>query len=145
LAVSTPGDGPVPLPGNGLSDRKVTAFAQSDTGVDVTLSDGHRLRADYLVGCDGGRSLIRKAAGIAFPGSDPTTSNLIAEAELADEPPEWGIRRDAVGIHSLSKMDDGRTVRVLVTEQQVGVTTEPALRNLSEALIAVCVPGSAGG
>jgi 2-polyprenyl-6-methoxyphenol hydroxylase-like FAD-dependent oxidoreductase len=116
---------------------EVTAFAQSDTGVDVTLADGHNLRADYLVGCDGGRSLIRKAAGIAFPGSDPTTSNLIAEAELADEPSEWGIRRDAVGIHSLSKMEDGRTVRVLVTEQQVGATTEPTLRDLSEALIAV--------
>jgi 2-polyprenyl-6-methoxyphenol hydroxylase-like FAD-dependent oxidoreductase len=116
---------------------EVTAFEQSDAGVDVTLSDGRRLSADYLVGCDGGRSLIRKAAGIAFPGSDPTTSNLIAEAELADEPPEWGIRRDAVGIHVLSKREDGRTVGVLVTEQRVGATTEPTLRDVSEALIAV--------
>jgi 2-polyprenyl-6-methoxyphenol hydroxylase-like FAD-dependent oxidoreductase len=115
---------------------EVTGFAQSDTVVDVTLSDGRRLRAGFLVGCDGGRSLVRKAAGIAFPGSDPTTSNLIAEAELAEEPPEWGIRRDAVGIHALSKNEDGRTVRVMVTEQQVG-TTEPTLRALSEGLIAV--------
>jgi 2-polyprenyl-6-methoxyphenol hydroxylase-like FAD-dependent oxidoreductase len=115
----------------------VTAFTQSDTGVEVTLSDGQRLSADYLVGCDGGRSVIRKAAGIAFPGSDPTTSNLIAEAELADEPAEWGIRRDAVGIHSLSKTEDGRSVRVLVTEQHVGATTEPTLRDLSDGLIAV--------
>src|SRR5213075_1029380 len=74
-------------------EREVTGFAQDDTGVDVALSDGESLRAKYLVGCDGGRSLIRKAAGIAFPGSDPTTSNLIAEVELAEEPPEWGIRR----------------------------------------------------
>src|SRR3979411_2599247 len=72
---------------------EVTGFAQDDTGVDVELSDGRSLRAQYLVGCDGGRSLVRKAAGIAFPGSDPTTSNLIAEAELAETPPEWGIRR----------------------------------------------------
>jgi 3-(3-hydroxy-phenyl)propionate hydroxylase len=66
--------------------REVTGFAQDDTGVGVELSDGSSLRAQYLVGCDGGRSLIRKVAGIAFPGSDPTTSNLIAVAELAEEP-----------------------------------------------------------
>src|SRR5688500_12244524 len=62
--------------------REVTGFAQDDTGVDVALSDGQSLRAQYLVGCDGGRSLIRKAAGIEFPGWDPTTSNLIAEVEI---------------------------------------------------------------
>src|SRR5262245_38040950 len=84
---------------------EVTGFAQDDTGVDVELSDGRSLRAQYLVGCDGGRSLVRKAAGIAFPGSDPTTSNLIAEAELAETPPEWGIRRDALGIHALGRVE----------------------------------------
>ena len=116
---------------------EVTGFAEDDAGVDVELSNGQSLRAKYLVGCDGGRSLIRKAAGIEFPGSDPTTSNLIAEAELTEEPPEWGIRRDALGIHSLSRADDGKRVRVLVTEQHAGATTEPTLRDLSEALIAV--------
>ncbi|MBZ5658150.1 MAG: FAD-dependent monooxygenase [Acidobacteriia bacterium] len=116
--------------------REVTGFAQDDTGVDVELSDGQSLRAEYLVGCDGGRSLIRKAAGIEFPGWDPTTSNLIAEVEITEEP-EWGIRRDALGIHSLSRLEDGGRIRVLVTEQHVGATTEPTLRDLSEALIAV--------
>ena len=115
--------------------RDVTGFAQDDTGVDVELSDGQRLRAQYLVGCDGGRSLIRKAAGIEFPGWDPTTSNLIAEVEMAGEP-EWGLRRDSHGIHSLSRSEDGRTVRVLVTEQRLGRTGEPTLRDLSEELIA---------
>ena len=115
---------------------EVTGFTQDDTGVDVALSDGRSLRAQYLVGCDGGRSLIRKTAGIAFPGWDPTTSNLIAEVKLAQEPPEWGLRRDARGIHSLAKMEDGVRVRVLVTEPHVGATTEPSLRDLSEALIA---------
>ena len=43
-------------------------FAQDDSGVDVELSDGRPLRAEYLVGCDGGRSVVRKAAGIDFPG-----------------------------------------------------------------------------
>src|SRR5437868_14867148 len=64
--------------------REVTGFVQGDAGVDIELSDGQSLRAKYLVGCDGGRSLIRKAAGIGFLGSDPTTSNLIAEAELTE-------------------------------------------------------------
>ena len=82
--------------------REVTGFAQDDTGVDVELSDGQSLRAQYLVGCDGGRSLIRKAAGIDFPGWDPSTSCLIAEVEIAEEP-EWGLRRDAKGIHALGK------------------------------------------
>ena len=53
---------------------EVAGFAQDDTGVDVGLSGGQSLRAEYLVGCDGGRSLIRKAAGIEFPGWDPSTS-----------------------------------------------------------------------
>ena len=114
---------------------EVTGFAQDDTGVNVELSDGQSLRAEYLVGCDGGRSLIRKAAGIEFPGWEPTTSSLIAEAQLAEEP-EWGIRRDDKGIRSLSKLEDGKRVRVLVSEQHVGQTGEPTLRDLSGALIA---------
>jgi 2-polyprenyl-6-methoxyphenol hydroxylase-like FAD-dependent oxidoreductase len=116
--------------------REVTGFAQTDTGVHVELSDGQSLRAEYLVGCDGGRSLIRRAAGIEFPGWDPTTSNLIAEVEMAEEP-EWGLRRDDKGIRSLSRLEDGKRVRVLVSEQHVGQTGEPTLRDLSQALIAV--------
>jgi 3-(3-hydroxy-phenyl)propionate hydroxylase len=115
--------------------REVTSFAQDDTGVDVETSGGESLRAQYLVGCDGGRSLVRKAAGIAFPGWDPTTSSLIAEAEMAEEP-QWGLRHDAVGVHSFSRSENGR-VRLLVTEQHLGPTSEPTLRDLSEALIAV--------
>src|SRR3989440_4374701 len=127
--------------------RELTGFAQDDTGVDVELSDGQSLRAEYLVGCDGGRSLVRREAGIGFPGWDPTTSALIAEAELAEEP-ELGIRRDARGIHSFGRLEykirDGEVVymdegpvRVMVTEEHVGPASEPTLRDLSEALIAV--------
>jgi len=114
--------------------REVTGFAQDETGVDVELSGGESMRAHYIVGCDGGRSLIRKAAGIEFPGWDASISNLIAEVELADEA-DWGLRRDARGIHSLSK--DGETVRVLLTEPRAGRTDEPTLRDLSEALVAI--------
>ena len=115
--------------------REVTGFAQDETGVDIQQADGQSLRAEYLVGCDGGRSLVRKAASIEFTGWDPTTSHLIAEVEMAEEP-EWGLCRDAHGIRSLSRVEDGRGVRVLVTEPHVGLTTEPTLRDLSEALIA---------
>src|SRR5207253_4856048 len=65
----------------------------------------------------------------------PSTSCLIAEVEM-DEEPERGIRRDALGVHSLSRSEDG-PVRVLVTEQHLGSTSEATLRDLSEALIAV--------
>jgi 2-polyprenyl-6-methoxyphenol hydroxylase-like FAD-dependent oxidoreductase len=127
--------------------RDVTGFAQDDTGVDVALSDGHSLRAEFLVGCDGGRSLIRKAAGIEFPGWDPTMSSLIAEVEMAEEP-KLGMHRDARGIYGLGRRDyeirDGKIVyadkgpvRVMVTEERVGRTDEPTLRDLSEGLIAV--------
>jgi 2-polyprenyl-6-methoxyphenol hydroxylase-like FAD-dependent oxidoreductase len=114
---------------------EVTGFAQDDSGVDVSLSTGNSLRASYLVGCDGGRSLIRKTAGIEFPGWDPTISHLIAEVKMREEP-EWGLRRDVRGIHSLSRMDDGTSVRLMVTEQQVGRTSEPTLPDLREALVA---------
>jgi 3-(3-hydroxy-phenyl)propionate hydroxylase len=116
--------------------REVTGLAQDDTGVEVELSDGESLRAEYLVGCDGGRSLVRKVAGIEFPGWDPTISHLIAEVQMAEEP-EWGLHRDAFGIHSLSRTEDGGAVRVMVTEPHVGATGEPTLRDLSEALIAI--------
>jgi 3-(3-hydroxy-phenyl)propionate hydroxylase len=117
-------------------DREVTGFTQDETGVDVELSDGPALRAQYLVGCDGGRSLIRKAAGIEFPGWDPTTSWLIAEVQMSDEP-QWGFRHDAVGIHGIGKLEDGTGARVVLTERQVGSASEPTLRDLSEALVAV--------
>jgi 2-polyprenyl-6-methoxyphenol hydroxylase-like FAD-dependent oxidoreductase len=116
--------------------REATGFAQDDLGVDVELSDGQSLRAQYLVGCDGGRSVIRKAAGIEFPGWDPTKSNLIAEVEVTEETPA-GIRHDATGVHGLHRMEDGKTIRVIVTEQQLGPSSEPTLDDLSETLIAV--------
>ncbi len=114
---------------------EVTGFAQDDTGVDVELFD-RSLRAKYLVGCDGGRSVIRKAAAIEFPGWDATKSNLIAEVEVTEETPR-GIRHDATGVHGLHQMEDGKTVRVIVTEQQLGPSSEPTLGDLSETLIAV--------
>ncbi|HVA09975.1 MAG TPA: FAD-dependent monooxygenase [Acidimicrobiales bacterium] len=112
-------------------EREVTGFAQDDTGVDVKLSDGLSLRADYLVGWDGGRSVIRKAAGIEFPGWDPSTSWLIAEVEM-DEEPEFGLR----GGGGIGRADGG-LVGIALIEQHLEHTGEPTLQDVSDALIAV--------
>jgi 2-polyprenyl-6-methoxyphenol hydroxylase-like FAD-dependent oxidoreductase len=120
---------------------------QDETGVTVELADGRSLRARYLAGCDGGRSLVRRAAGIDFPGWDPSRSNLIAEVEVTDQP-ELGIRRDALGVHAIGRLEyeihdgqvryaDAGPVRVMVTEQQVQAGGEPTLSDLREALTAV--------
>jgi 3-(3-hydroxy-phenyl)propionate hydroxylase len=135
------------LPVTFYREREVAGFAQDDTGVDVQLPDGHRIRAQYLVGCDGGRSLVRKAAGIEFPGWDASTSALLAEVEMTEEP-ETGIRRTPSGMHAIGKVEyeikggeviykNAGTVGVMLTESQVGNTDEPTLRDLSERLIAV--------
>ena len=127
--------------------RDVTGFTQDETGVDVQVSDAESLRAEYLIGCDGGRSLVRKTAGIDFPGWDPTMSALLAEVEVT-EVPELGIRQDELGTHAFNRKDyeirDGQViysdegpVGVMVTEAQPGAKREPTLRDLSEALITV--------
>ncbi|TMK96262.1 MAG: hypothetical protein E6G40_12795 [Actinobacteria bacterium] len=114
----------------------VTGFAQDNSGVDVEVSDGTSLRAEYLVGCDGGRSVIRKAAGIEFAGWEATKSALIAEVEVSEETPK-GVRYDEIGVHGLHVLEDGKTVRMVVTEMQLGSGDEPSLRELSEALTVV--------
>ncbi len=128
--------------------RDVTGFVQDDTGVDVELAAGASLRTEYLVGCDGGRSVVRKAAGIAFTGWDATMSNLIATVEMTEQPP-LGVHRTALGTHGFGKLEyeirdgeiifkDGGPIRVMVPEQQVGAAGEPTLDDLKAALIAVC-------
>ena len=112
-------------------EREVTGFAQDEDGVDVKLSDGQPLRAAYLVGCDGGRSVIRKAAGIDFPGCDPTISWMIAEVKM-DEEPEFGLRHGG----GIGRASDGERIRVVLAEPRVGHTSEPTLQDLREALIA---------
>lgn len=116
--------------------REVSGIAQADTGVDVETPGGRSLRAQYVVGCDGGRSVIRKSAGIDFPGWDASVSSLIAEVEMADEP-QWGVRHDALGVHGIGRLEDDGPIRVLVTERHLEVAGEPTLAELREALVTV--------
>jgi 2-polyprenyl-6-methoxyphenol hydroxylase-like FAD-dependent oxidoreductase len=114
--------------------REVVGFVQDESGVDVDISDGESLRADYLVGCDGGPSLVRKTAGIEFPGWDPTASYLIAEVEMKDEP-VVGMRPEGGGIGPVNRAEGGGPYGVVLLEKDVERTTQPTLQELSEALI----------
>jgi 3-(3-hydroxy-phenyl)propionate hydroxylase len=119
-----------------VRDHEVTGFTQDDAGVDVELSDGQSLRADYLVGCDGARSVVRRTAGIEFQGWEPTTSWLIAEAEVTEETPR-GIRRQGAGVHAIGRMEDGRTVRIVLTDPHLVRDGQPTLQDLKDAITAV--------
>ena len=114
-----------------LREREVTGFTQDDGGVDVALSDGTSLRAQYLAGCDGGRSAVRKAAGIDFAGWDPTTRWIIAEVEM-EEKPEFGLR----GGGGIGPAEDGR-VGVTLIVPDLDRSDEPTLQDVRDALIRV--------
>ncbi len=119
-----------------LRGCEVVGVAQDADGVDVEVSDGRTLRAAYLVGCDGGRSLVRKAAGIGFPGLEATTSWVIAEVEMDGEP-ELGFRRDALGTHAIGRRQEHEPIRLVLTEAEVGRTAPPTLDELRAALVGI--------
>ncbi len=131
-----------------LYGHDITGFVQDDTGVDVALAHGQRLRAQYLVGCDGGRSIVRKAAGIDFPGWDATTSNILAEVEMAETPP-YGVHRSAAGTYAFGREEyeirngeiiykEVGPIGVMVTEPNANAAAEPTLDDLKKLLIAAC-------
>jgi 2-polyprenyl-6-methoxyphenol hydroxylase-like FAD-dependent oxidoreductase len=119
-----------------LRGREVIGLAQDDDGVDVELSDGASLRAMYLVGCDGGRSVVRKAAGIDFPGLDPSTSWMIAEVDIEDQP-EFGFRRNSVGQHAIGRRQPDEPVRMVLTEREVEHESDPTVDDLRAELMSV--------
>jgi 2-polyprenyl-6-methoxyphenol hydroxylase-like FAD-dependent oxidoreductase len=62
--------------------RELVGLSQDDDGVTVELADGTQLRSRYLVGCDGGRSAVRKLLGVEFPGEPSTVETLVGEMSL---------------------------------------------------------------
>ncbi len=117
-----------------LRRHEVVTFTQDDAGVDVELADGTRLRAAYLVGCDGGRSVVRKEAGIDFPGVDPSVSFMIAEVEMTDEPP-IGMRPEGGGIGPVDREKGGSPYGVVLREARTDHTDEPTVQDLRDALV----------
>jgi 3-(3-hydroxy-phenyl)propionate hydroxylase len=131
-----------------LYNHEIMGFVQHDGGVDIALAGGRSVGARYLVGCDGGRSLVRKAAGIDFPGWGPTTSSILAEVEMTEQPP-YGVHRSAAGTYAFGRSEyeinggeviykDAGPIGVMVTEPNPDATTEPTLQELKELLIAAC-------
>ena len=131
-----------------LYGREITGFVQDNSGVEVKFADGQSMRAQYLVGCDGGRSVVRKTAGIDFPGWDPTTSSILAEVEMTEKPP-YGVHRSPLGTYAFGREEyeikDGQIIYkevgpigVMVTEPNPDSTSEPTLEDLRTLLIAVC-------
>jgi len=118
-----------------LRSREVVGFEQDDSGVEVDVSDGTRLRAEYLVGCDGGRSIVRKTAGIEFAGLDPSTSWLIGEVEM-DVEPQLGMRPEGGGIGPVNPAERGGPFRVVLTERHLAHTDDPSMDELRGGLVA---------
>ncbi|MBP0581034.1 FAD-dependent monooxygenase [Labrys sp. LIt4] len=114
---------------------EVTGFTQDDTGVTIGLNDGRTMRAKYLAGCDGGRSLVRKTAGIDFPGWGPDISYLIFEADMAEEP-ALGMRHGTRGVYALGRLEDGKRIRGVVTEPRLERGNKPTIDELRKALVA---------
>src|SRR5262245_15929770 len=112
-----------------IREREVAGFAQDASGVDVELSDGQSLRAQYLVGCDGGRSVVRKIAGIEFAGWEATTSWMIAEVDMDDEP-QIGVRPEGGGIGPVNRFEGtGGPYGVVLKEPFVEDAGEPTLQD----------------
>lgn len=114
---------------------EISGVSQDATGVDIALQGGGSLRAQYLVGCDGGRSVVRKQVGIDFAGWDASVSYLIAECRMVE--PVLGVRPGARGINALGKMDDGLRTRAVLVEPSVARAEHPSIDELRAALMAV--------
>jgi 2-polyprenyl-6-methoxyphenol hydroxylase-like FAD-dependent oxidoreductase len=115
--------------------REVVACTQDGDGVEVALDDGATLRTDYLVGCDGGRSTVRKQAGIEFAGFDPSISFMIAEVAMTAEP-EVGLRPEGGGIGPVDPQEAGGPYRVVLKEPRVDHDRDPTLGDLRDLLVA---------
>ncbi|GHH91127.1 putative monooxygenase [Streptomyces capillispiralis] len=122
---------------------EVTALRQDGDGVEVALGGPgavpSALRARYLVGCDGGRSTVRRLAGIGFPGTEATLTALLGDVELADPPAEpVFMRRRAGGDFSVLGFEPG-WYRVITTEHgRVAPAGSPAtLEELRESLLRI--------
>ncbi|WP_308200922.1 FAD-dependent monooxygenase [Actinoplanes sp. M2I2] len=115
----------------------VAGLEQDDEGVTVELAGGERLRARYLVGCDGGRSTVRKLAGIGFPGEPARTATLMGEMEVGVPPEEVAATMAEIGRTdrrvSLQPFGNG-VYRVIVPAAGAGDRATPTVEDFREQL-----------
>jgi 3-(3-hydroxy-phenyl)propionate hydroxylase len=100
---------------------EVTSVRQDADGVEVTVEGPggtETLSGSYLVGCDGGRSTVRKQIGVGFPGTDPSMVNLLGDVEL-DEPPQRPMQLDRrqAGLITVLQFRPG-WYRIVTTERE---------------------------
>ncbi len=115
--------------------REAADITVDDDGVELHLADGESLRGRFLVGCDGGRSLVRRTARIDFAGVEASTSWLIAEAEM-DATPPIGIRPEGGGIGPVDPTTDGGPYGIVLKEPDAERTAQPTIDELRGALVA---------
>ncbi|MFD5818881.1 FAD-dependent monooxygenase [Streptomyces sp. NPDC127038] len=122
---------------------EVNGIDQDETGVSVEVTGAREasatLRARYLVGCDGGRSTVRRLAGIGFPGTEATMTALIGDVELPDLPEDYvWVRRTPAGDYSAIAFEPGWH-RVITSEFDRVADREESVtfERLQESLVRV--------
>jgi 3-(3-hydroxy-phenyl)propionate hydroxylase len=123
-----------PMPIAFRHGRRATAVVAHDGGARVTLDDGSALTAEYVVGCDGGRSLVRKSAGIAFEGWPASTSWITAELKARMDVP-LGFHVDQAGQqHVIVPGDTAGYLRLVLVEHAPDLAREPDLDAVRRSL-----------
>ncbi|MFE1760545.1 FAD-dependent monooxygenase [Streptomyces sp. NPDC059513] len=123
---------------------EVAGVSQSadEEAVTVVLTDGARLRSRYLVGCDGGRSVVRKEAGIAFPGEPATVETLLGDMEIAEDPEVVAavvaeVRKTQLRFGTIPNGDGTHRVIVPAAGVSEGRAAAPTLEEFKERLRAL--------
>ncbi|MEW2164849.1 rifampin monooxygenase [Streptomyces sp. NPDC007084] len=120
---------------------EVTGLSQDEDGVSVDLADGTRLRSRYLVGCDGGRSTVRRLLGVGFPGEPATVETLLGDMEITEDPAKVAalvaeVRKTQLRFGVIPNGDG--TFRVVVPAAEVSDRAPaPTLEEFRERLRAV--------
>lgn len=121
---------------------EVVGLSQDEDGVTAELTDGTHLRSRYLVGCDGGRSAVRKLLGVGFPGEPAKVETLLGDMEMAEDPATVAavvaeVRKTQLRFGTIPNGDG--THRVIVPADGVAEdrATAPTLEEFKQQLRAV--------
>jgi 2-polyprenyl-6-methoxyphenol hydroxylase-like FAD-dependent oxidoreductase len=126
----------------GLSQSDDGSGSGSESRVTVELADGTHLRSRYLVGCDGGRSVVRKELGVAFPGEPAKVETLLGDMEMTEDQATVAavveeVRKTHLRFGTIPNGDG--TYRVIVPAEGVSEdrTTAPTFEEFTQRLRAV--------